>query len=87
MVAVLMLVISHCNLWINDFAKNIYHTHLTHNIIHFLSPLPQIGSLSVTVSHGGSLQLLVSQPGGTYIPLCYTSEGGSGSPHPNTKRK
>ena len=55
----------HCR-WVPTNSGFTYtHTH-THTIL-------QIGSLSVTVSSDGTHQLLVSQPGGTYVPFSYLS--------------
>ena len=71
-------------------------------LIHYCDDLYQIGSLSTAHPKEAALQLLVSQPGGVYCPISYTSSPssspsssssscslplGSDSPHPNATNK
>ena len=67
-------------------------------LIHYCDDLYQIGSLSTAHPKEAALQLLVSQPGGVYCPISYTSPSsssssssslplGSDSPHPNATNK
>ena len=37
----------------------------------------QIGSFTVNISEEGKPELLVAQPGGTYVKLCLTASAGA----------